>query len=110
MTTGAEGVEVDVRWLGVPNRLPTTVDHAAFRIVQESVTNVVRHAGTGHCRVAIEHRPDALTIEVTDDGRNGTTGGDGYGISGVRERVALLDGWFSAGPRPEGGFRQGEGR
>lgn len=105
-TTQAAGVEVDVRWRGVPNRLPPTIDHAAFRIVQESVTNVVRHAGTGHCRVAIEHRPDALTIEVTDDGHNGTTtGGDGYGISGMRERVALLDGRFSAGPRPEGGFR-----
>ncbi|MEV5988806.1 histidine kinase [Streptomyces sp. NPDC052051] len=106
-TTRAAGVEVDVRRQGVPDRLPPTIDHAAFRIVQESVTNVVRHADTGHCRVAIEHRPDALTIEITDDGPGGTTGTgeDGYGIRGMRERVALLDGRFSAGPRPEGGFR-----
>ncbi|RMI40491.1 sensor histidine kinase [Actinomadura harenae] len=105
-TTRAAGVEVDVRWHGVRGPLPPTVDHAAFRIVQESVTNVVRHAGVGRCRVAIERRPDALALEITDGGRGGGAGdGEGHGIPGMRERVALLGGRFSAGPCPGGGFR-----
>lgn len=65
---------------------------------------MLRHAGTGHCRVSVDHRPDELRVEITDDGHGGTAG-PGYGISGMRERVALLDGRFSAGPRTEGGFR-----
>ncbi|WP_199486917.1 sensor histidine kinase [Actinomadura logoneensis] len=105
-TTRAAGVEVDVRWRGVRDALPSTIDHAAFRIVQESVTNVVRHAGTARCHVTIDQSPDALAIEITDDGRGAPgAGGGGHGISGMRERVALLDGRFSAGPRPGGGFR-----
>ncbi|MEV4256952.1 sensor histidine kinase [Spirillospora sp. NPDC049652] len=105
-TTRAAGVTVDVRWNGVRGPLPPTVDHAAFRIVQESVTNVVRHAATARCRVVIEQRPDALSLEITDEGR-GASGshGEGHGISGMRERATLLGGRFSAGTRPEGGFR-----
>lgn len=96
---------MDVRRHGERRPLPPTVDHAAFRIIQESVTNVIRHAGTRRCRVSIDHRPDELRIEITDDGHNGTgDAGSGYGISGMRERVALLNGRFSAGPRSEGGF------
>lgn len=107
-TTTAAGVGVDVRRRGRQCPLPTAVDRSAFRIIQEAVTNVVRHAGTGHCRVSIDYLGEELRIEVVDDGRGGVVEvveGAGYGIAGMRERVALLNGHFSAGPRPEGGFR-----
>ncbi|GAA4637131.1 sensor histidine kinase [Actinoallomurus vinaceus] len=106
VTTAAVGVTVDVRLRGRPRPLPPIVDHAAFRIVQESVTNVIRHAGTRHCRVSIDQRPDELHVEIVDAGQGGTAdAGSGHGISGMRERAALLGGRLSAGPRPEGGFR-----
>ncbi|MFI1394310.1 sensor histidine kinase [Streptomyces sp. NPDC020681] len=99
------GVRVDVRWHGEPRQLPAEIDLSAFRIIQEAVTNVVRHAGTGHCRVSIGHQDDEVSVEVVDDGRGGAVEGTGYGIAGMRERVGLLHGHFTAGPRPEGGFR-----
>ncbi|GAA0942819.1 hypothetical protein GCM10009550_14280 [Actinocorallia libanotica] len=104
-TTAAAGVHVDVRRSGRRDPLPAEIDLSAFRIVQEAVTNVVRHAGTGGCRVSIEHREDELAIEIVDSGRGGTGLGGGHGIVGMRERVGLLHGDFTAGPRPEGGFR-----
>ncbi|MFI0356385.1 sensor histidine kinase [Actinomadura sp. 9N407] len=104
-TTTAAGVQVDVRWQGRRCPLPAEIDLSAFRIVQEAVTNVVRHSGTRRCRVSIEHRDDELAIEVVDSGRGGPGIGGGYGIVGMRERVGLLHGEFTAGPRPEGGFR-----
>ncbi|SEG54224.1 Signal transduction histidine kinase [Thermomonospora echinospora] len=104
-TTTAAGVRVEVHWEGRHRPLPPDIDLAAFRIVQESVTNVVRHSGAGSCRVSIGHREDALVIEVRDHGRGGGTGTDtGYGLAGMRERVALLHGDFTAGPQPQGGF------
>ncbi|WP_461007802.1 sensor histidine kinase [Streptomyces capparidis] len=103
--TSAAGVLVEVRRRGRCRPLPADVDLAAFRIVQESVTNVVRHSGAGACRVSVEYREDELAVEVADRGRGGGTGTDtGYGLAGMRERVALLGGEFSAGPRPGGGF------
>ena len=99
------GVHVEVHWQGQRRPLPADVDTCAFRIIQESVTNVVRHARTPRCRVSIDQREDELAIEVTDDGRGSTTAGSGYGIVGMRERAALLHGKLTAGPRPEGGFR-----
>jgi signal transduction histidine kinase len=99
------GVRVDVRGEGRARPLPAEVDTSAFRIIQEAVANVVRHAGTGHCQVSIDHRDQELAIEVTDDGCGATVAGSGYGIAGMRERAALLHGELSAGPRPEGGFR-----
>ncbi|MFY1692303.1 sensor histidine kinase [Plantactinospora sp. WMMB782] len=104
--TTAAGVRVDVRWGGQRRPLPTDIDLSAFRIIQESVTNVVRHSGTRSCQVFIDHRDEELSIEVVDNGhgRSGTTG-TGYGIAGMRERVGLLHGDFSAAARPEGGFR-----
>lgn len=75
--------------------------------MQEALTNVVRHAGTGHCRVTIGYGEQELTVEVADDGR-GTPdgiGSTGFGITGMRERVSLLHGRFTAGPRATGGFR-----
>ncbi|MBM7443130.1 sensor histidine kinase [Streptomyces sp. HB132] len=103
--TAAAGVRVDVRWRGERRDLPSDVDLAAFRIVQEAVTNVVRHSGTRDCSVTVDYRPDELAIDIVDLGSGGTVAESGYGIAGMRERVSLLHGEFSAGPRPEGGFR-----
>jgi signal transduction histidine kinase len=105
VTTLEAGVQVEVDWHGSREPLPADIDASAFRIIQEAVTNVVRHAGTGQCQVAIDQRNGQLSIEVTDSGRGGSPAGTGYGITGMRERAALLGGDFSAGPRPGGGFR-----
>ncbi|MBX7551970.1 sensor histidine kinase [Streptomyces sp. tea 10] len=105
--TADAGVRVEVRVGGAQRPLPAELDLAAYRIVQEALTNVVRHAGTGACRVAVDYGDEELTVEVVDDGR-GATGagpGHGFGIIGMRERAGLLHGRLSAGPRPEGGFR-----
>jgi signal transduction histidine kinase len=99
------GVKVDVDWHGSRAPLPADIDLSAFRIIQEAVTNVVRHAGTGQCQALIDQQDGQLSIEVTDSGRGGSTAGTGYGIIGMRERATLLGGDFSAGPRPGGGFR-----
>lgn len=108
-TAADAGVVVEVHWLGQRRPLAPETDLAAFRIIQESVTNAVRHSGTQHCRVSVAYLEQELAIEVVDDGRGaGSAGGavgTGYGIAGMRERVALLNGRFSAGSRPEGGFR-----
>ncbi|MEU8513701.1 histidine kinase [Kitasatospora sp. NPDC048722] len=110
--TAAAGVRVELTRTGEPRRLPADVDLAAFRIVQEAVTNVVKHSGTKDCHVTVDHRPDGVEITVVDLGAGASAGsgsgpghGSGYGIAGMRERVGLLNGEFSAGPRPEGGFR-----
>jgi signal transduction histidine kinase len=105
--TTAAGVRVDVRWRGERRALPADIDLSAFRIVQESVTNVVRHAGTGSCTVTVEYRDEEIIIGIEDEGR-GTAArphGFGYGLVGMGERVALLHGDLTAAPRPEGGFR-----
>jgi signal transduction histidine kinase len=99
------GVKVDVDWHGSREPLPADLDASAFRIIQEAVTNVVCHAGAGRCRVAISQQDGQLPIEVTDSGSGCSGAGTGYGITGMRERATLLGGDFSAGPRPEGGFR-----
>ncbi|GAB2818880.1 sensor histidine kinase [Actinoallomurus bryophytorum] len=101
----AAGVRVEVRRLGQERALPADIDLSAFRIVQEALTNVIRHAGARDCRVVLDYRDEELRVEVTDDGR-GTIGAPvaGYGIAGMRERAALLHGHFSAGPRADGGF------
>jgi signal transduction histidine kinase len=99
------GVRVDLQQCGRPRPLPAEVDVSAFRIIQEAVTNVVRHAGADRCRVLIDHREQELSIEVTDDGRGTAVASPGYGIAGMRERAALLGGQLAAGPRPGGGFQ-----
>ncbi|MEU6078824.1 sensor histidine kinase [Micromonospora sp. NPDC047074] len=99
------GVRVELLRSGERRPVPAEVDLAAFRIVQEALTNVVRHASTDRCRVTVEHGPDEVAVEIVDEGRGARVGGEGHGILGMRERVALLAGRFHAGPRPEGGFR-----
>ncbi|MFZ3561311.1 sensor histidine kinase [Streptomyces sp. BH055] len=104
-TATAAGVRVEVCWQGERRPLPAETDLAAFRIVQESVTNAVRHSGADSCLVRIDYRADELAVEVSDRGKGGATGTDsGYGLIGMRERAALLHGEFTAGPRPGGGY------
>ncbi|MEV4071152.1 histidine kinase [Nonomuraea fuscirosea] len=105
MTTDA-GVHVEVRRLGERRPLPPEIDVSAYRIIQEAITNVVRHAGTSRCRVTIDYRDDELAVEILDEGRGPRRRSEGgYGLVGMRERANLLQGSFSAGPRAEGGFR-----
>ncbi|WP_019630072.1 sensor histidine kinase [Actinomadura atramentaria] len=104
--TADAGVRVDLRWRGERRPLPPDLDVSAYRIVQEAVTNVVRHAGVASCRVTVSYGPAALSVEVEDDGRGAARGGPGgYGLTGMRERAGLLGGTLAAGPRPGGGFR-----
>jgi signal transduction histidine kinase len=147
--TAGAGVRVDVTRYGQPRDLPASIDLSAYRIIQEALTNVVKHARTSSCRVMLGYRDDELTIEITDNGAGmavpelagagvsaarlldgrpaqpdggpgvlagslpglpGVPGlpglpGTGHGIIGMRERVSLLGGEFSAGPLPGYGFR-----
>jgi signal transduction histidine kinase len=103
------GVEVRVAVQGEPRRLPPAVDLACYRVVQESLTNVVRHAGAHRAEVTVTHHGDGVVVEVIDDG-HGPAGepaaaGSGQGIVGMRERARALGGTLEAGPRPDGGFR-----
>jgi signal transduction histidine kinase len=104
-------VEVEVTVFGTARPLPAVVDLTAYRIVQESLTNVVRHAGASRANVAIRYEPDAVVVQIDDDGRaaaNGAAGAaEGYGITGMRERAAAIGGRLEAGPAPSpgGGFR-----
>jgi signal transduction histidine kinase len=149
--TASAGVRVDVTRCGPPRDLPASIDMSAYRIVQEALTNVVKHARTSSCQVLIGYGHDELVLEVTDNGAglpemagaamapHGSTGtigagfaadagpgsggpalltrsagsgrngsgdlpGSGHGIIGMRERVLLLSGEFSAGPLPGYGF------
>ncbi|MFH8345286.1 sensor histidine kinase [Streptomyces sp. NPDC018045] len=105
------GLTVEVTVRGTPARLAPGADLAAFRIVQEALTNVIRHSGSRTARVRFGHQPDALEITVDDDGpataagRAGDVTGGGNGLAGMRERAAALGGTTEAGPRPDGGFR-----
>jgi signal transduction histidine kinase len=110
-STTASGVPTHARVEGRPRQLPSAVDLAAFRIVQESLANILRHAGPASAVVTIRYERDGLTVEVEDDG-GGTAGGNcapsegsGHGIAGMGERARALGGEFEAGPRPHGGFR-----
>lgn len=88
--------------------LPPMVEVAAFRIAQEAVTNVIRHAGARHARVVLHREDDALVVEVADDGHGTAPEGDGrtgFGLAGMQERAAAVGGSVTHGPRPGGGFR-----
>ncbi|MGX4735541.1 sensor histidine kinase [Kitasatospora griseola] len=105
-TTTAAGVRVDLEWSGPRRPLPPEIELSAYRIVQEAVTNVVRHAKTRACRVSIDFHPDELVVSVVNSGPGGgSSSGLGYGLVGMRERTALLHGEFAAGPQPGGGYR-----
>ncbi|MFG2352521.1 sensor histidine kinase [Streptomyces sp. NPDC048521] len=101
----AAGLTVEIE--GGPPQLPPGADLAAFRIVQEALTNVVRHSGSRHARVRFAHDGGALRLRIDDDGpaTGADAGGSGNGLVGMRERAAALGGTIDAGPRPDGGFR-----
>ena len=81
------------------------MDLSAYRIVQEALTNTLKHAGPARAEVAIRYRPDAVELEIADDGRGpAATNGDGHGLVGMRERATLYGGELSAGARDGGGF------
>ena len=104
----AAGVDTHVTWEGRRDELPPGVDFTAYRIVQESLTNVLKHAGPEpHVDVTISYEPQVLRIEIADDGRgvNGRATDGGHGLMGMRERVAVYGGTFEAGPATGGGFR-----
>jgi signal transduction histidine kinase len=102
------GVDSHVTWEGKRVELPPSVDLTAYRIVQESLTNVLKHGGPDvHVDVTVRYEPEALAVEVSDDGRgvNGRATDGGHGLMGMRERVGVFGGSFEAGPRTGGGFR-----
>ncbi|BCM71937.1 hypothetical protein EASAB2608_07271 [Streptomyces sp. EAS-AB2608] len=101
----AAGLTVETE--GEPPRLPPGADLAAFRILQEALTNVVRHSGSRHARVRFGYGDGALRLRIDDDGpaTGADAGGSGNGLAGMRERAAALGGTIEAGPRPDGGFR-----
>ena len=92
---------------GTERPLPPDVDQAAYRIVQEALTNVSRHAGQACASVRLHYAPDALTVQVDDDGQGSGTrpAGLGLGLVGMRERVSALGGRLSAGPQDGRGFQ-----
>jgi signal transduction histidine kinase len=105
------GLAVKLQVHGTRPPLPAGVDLSAYRIIQEALTNVVKHAGPAHAQVVVGYRDQEVTVEVTDDGQGAAapTGdgqaGTGHGLIGMRERVQAFGGDLEAGPRPGGGFR-----
>ncbi len=101
------GLPVEMRVSGTPVALPTSLDLSAYRIVQEALTNTLKHAGKASSIVTMTWAEDQLEIEVVDDGRGPTgppSAGGGRGLVGIRERVLLFGGELLVGPRPDGGF------
>ncbi|MBB2912080.1 signal transduction histidine kinase [Streptosporangium becharense] len=125
------GPDVRLRIIGEPRPLPPGLDLSAYRVIQEALTNVLKHAGAGRADVVVDYGPDELNVQVTDDGAGGgpapgtahdtgghstgghSTGGHdtgghgtgGHGLIGMRERTAMHGGDLSAGPLPGGGYR-----
>jgi signal transduction histidine kinase len=104
------GLPVEVTVEGTPAALPSSVDLSAYRIIQEALTNAIKHASAAHAGVNIRYGADSLELEIVDDGQgvsreSVSNNGGGRGLIGMRERVALFGGELSAGPRPGGGFR-----
>jgi LPXTG-motif cell wall-anchored protein len=103
----AGGLEVDIESEGAAADLPAGVELSAYRIVQEALTNTLRHAGASRAAVRVRYDPAWVEVEVSDDGR-GAAGGEGdggHGLIGMRERASMLGGTLEAGPLPEGGYR-----
>ncbi|HZU20570.1 MAG TPA: sensor histidine kinase [Gaiellaceae bacterium] len=100
------GLPVELSVEGDRRRLPVGLELSAYRIVQEALTNALKHAGDARARVCVRFRDDSLELEVVDDGAGAQarTVGGGHGLVGMRERVAMYGGRFEAGRRPAGGF------
>src|SRR5262249_13002929 len=91
---------------GEPVELPPGVDVSAYRIVQEALTNALKHAGPARASVTVTYGPDAVDLAVVDDGRGAAAvnGSAGYGLAGMRERVAIDGGSLESGPGRDGGY------
>jgi signal transduction histidine kinase len=101
----ATGLAVDFETAGVPFPIGAAAGLTVYRIVQEALTNTIRHAGAGHARVSIRYDAPLMEVRVADDGGGATPDGHhGHGIDGMRERAALHHGTLSAGPADEGGW------
>jgi signal transduction histidine kinase len=99
------GLPVALHMEGRPFPLPRGIDLSAYRIVQEGLTNALKHAHASDANVTVRYRPDELEIQVQDNGGGGAkTDGLGHGLVGVRERVKIYGGQMTAGTAPEGGF------
>ncbi len=97
------GLPVELHVEGEPEPLPPGVDLSAYRIVQEALTNTLKHAGPAHARVTVRYRNDEVELEITDDGAGtGKGGGSGQGLIGMRERVAIYGGVFESGRQNDG--------
>ena len=104
-TTREAGMRVDLAIEGEPYELPAALELSAFRIVQEGLTNALKHAGNAQTKVTLRYGERNLEVEVTDDGAGSTDGpGTRRGLAGIGERVAVFGGRFEAGPRPGGGW------
>jgi signal transduction histidine kinase len=103
---GRGPLQVELAVEGEPRPLPATLEVSAYRVIQEALTNAVKHSGGTTAMVRLRYRPAALEIEVLDDGPHGelAPGAGGHGLVGMRERVALHGGELRAGQRPQGGF------
>jgi len=106
----AAGIKVTLDVRGSQRELLPGLDLAAYRVAQEALTNVVKHSGAATCRVTVHYEAESVDLEIADDGHGrglghgAARGPAGHGIKGMRERVALYEGTFHAGPGPEGGF------
>ena len=104
-TMRAAGLPTEVVRSGTPRELSAGADLAAYRVIQESLTNALKHAGPAHARVGLDYASDRLVIEVADDGRGlAPEPGVGHGLGGMRERVGLFGGRLETSARPGGGF------
>jgi signal transduction histidine kinase len=113
-TTGLEGLErlagqirsaglqVSLTEFGERSDVPAPIATAVYRVVQESLTNTVRHAGASRAVVTLRYAPTSVVVDVQDDGRGAEAMTDGHGIAGMRERVAALGGALTAGPGKTG--------
>ena len=91
---------------GDPVQLPVGLDLTAYRLVQEGLTNTLKHAGAEHAEVVVRYGEDHIELTVSDDGEGAGNGdGSGHGLVGMRERVSVYGGELEAGPRAEGGYR-----
>jgi signal transduction histidine kinase len=101
----AAGLPVELEVAGAPRDLPPGVDLAAYRVVQEALTNALKYAGPAHAWVAVSWGEDVLELEIANDGKgDGDGNGGGHGLAGMRERVSLYGGEIESGPRNGGGY------
>jgi signal transduction histidine kinase len=99
------GLPVRLHVDGEPYPVPGAIGLSAYRIVQEGLTNALKHAGASQVDVTVRYQPDELQLEVQDNGRGGPGGdGTGHGLAGIRERVKIYGGEMEVGPRAGGGF------